>query len=376
MSTQPNQYTSGRTDDFRREVGAYAEEYGARATLERYGVPKSTVNAWRREAREARTARDDQSRAAFHEHRHDVGGDLSPSGVVPHARPSYPDLRIPSMDIDEVFDLLVQHQAVVDKATPGQEAATVVVETTEPIVEVLTSDWHLGAPGTDYHRFRADLDYFCETPHLYETVVGDELENFIAFKSQKAMLDQILKPSLQDRLLELIYERLMRAGKIIGRTSGNHLQGFNERVYGGDDKWYVDAPYFPGSGKLWLQVGQEKYAHYLNHKFRGHSMYNAVHGAMRAARFEWDPAEILCDAHTHDGLQYARFRDGDRIKYAIKLGTYKTRDAHAQRHYGSGGFYGSLAIVFWPDRHQFRLFEDVRDAVLFRNALCGVGRAA
>jgi transposase-like protein len=350
----------------RAEAIAICAKVGSNIAAERTGIAASTIRKWMQEERR------NQAGAAKHEYRHDVGGDLGPG----HVRPSYPDLRIPTMDMEEVFDLLEQHQAVVAKATPGQDEATVVIETTEPVVEVLTSDWHLGAPGTDYKRFRADLDYFCSAPFLYETVVGDEIDNFIAFKSQKAMLGQIIEPSLQDRLLELVYERLMKAGKIIGRTHGNHLQGFNERVYGGDDKWYVDAPYFPGTGKLWLKVGQETYAHYLNHKFRGHSMYNAVHGAMRAARFEWDPAEILCDGHTHDGLQYARFRDGDRIKYAIKLGTYKTRDTHGQRHYGSGGFYGVVAIVFWPDQHQFRLFEDVREAMLFRSALVGHSQAA
>lgn len=300
-----------------------------------------------------------------------------PVALRQHVHPAYPDLRIPSMELGEVFDALAAMQEVVEKATPGQDEATVVIETTEPIVEVLTADWHLGAPGTDYRRFRDDLDFFCEADHLYATVVGDELENFVSFKSQKAMLGQLIEPTLQDRMLDLIYERLMKAGKIIGRTHGNHVQGFNERVYGGNDKWYVDAPYFPGSGKLWLQVGQEKYPHYLNHKFRGSSIYNAVHGAMRAARFEWDPALILCDAHTHDGLQYARFRDGDRIKYAIKLGTYKTRgDTYAQRFFGSSGFYGVAALVFWPDRQQFRLFEDVREAMLFRSALVGHSQAA
>lgn len=316
-------------------------EYSDPAAKERYGIPTPTVRHWRRiyKSREAKE----------------------------HVLPEFLDLKISSLSWREALTTIRQEQDLVSKADVGQHEATVKISTDDPIILVPTADWHLGSLGTDYGAFERDLDFILQTPNLYLIDVGDGIDNFHNFKSAEAVLGQAIPPKVQRLLLEKILEELVNQGKLIARTWSNHMEGFDERVFGGSiDRINELCPYLKDDGRLHLTVGETTYHIMAKHIFSGKSIYHVNQGAKRSARLEWPDADILISAHTHDGPEFDFFNYNGRKVLAAKVGTYKVNDSHARRYRGPSPTNSTQGIVLFPEMRKIVPFDDVRDAVRYK----------
>jgi hypothetical protein len=321
---------------------------GATTAAEVTGYPASTIDHWVRQLnRLTRTA-----------------GSLSSS----HAPVKFLDLKVSELDWRETLQAIKGTQQVVDNARLGQHDAHVSIQTAEPIVVVPSGDWHLGGYATDYETFEQDLDFILNTPHLYLVDLGDEIDNFTRFGAADAVLNQAIPPDVQKLLMTRILEALAEAGKLLARTWSNHVEGFDERVFGGNiERFNSLCPYLKDDGRLHLHVGGMEYNLLVKHSFPGSSVYNKLHGAKRATRMDWPDADIAISGHTHDGPEGEYFMLGGVTKLAVKVPTYKVNDTWSRRKF-SRPTMGVQGIVLYPNEKKFVYFQHVDDAVLFRQA--------
>jgi hypothetical protein len=286
-----------------------------------------------------------------------------------HPSVEYLDNKISEVTPWEILDAIETMQGVVGKSGNGQHDARVKITTDEPIVLVFSGDWHLGSHATDHKSWRRDLQTIVDTDHVFVVVTGDEIDNFHGFKSVGAVLGQVIPPKLQKRLLASIFVELAKRKKIVARTWGNHLEDFDDRVFGGDVADYNDLmPYLKDDGRLYLDVGGFEYRIYVKHHFRNHSNMNKTHGAKQAVRFDWPEADIAASGHTHDGNAIEIWRHGDLEKVVVKTGAYKTDDTYSMRYFGRSTV-GIPSLVLWPGERKIVPFSRLDDAIAFRDAM-------
>lgn len=283
-----------------------------------------------------------------------------------HVPPIFEDLHLPELDIWEAFNAIESTQEVVTKAAVGQHEARITVKTQEPIVVVPTSDWHLGSYATDHDSFQKHLRYVLSTPHLYLIDLGDNIDNFTQFKSAEAILGQALPPKVQKLLLAKILKTLVDNGKLLARCWSNHVEEFDERIFGGQNEAFNElCPYLRDDGRLFLKVGEVEYKFFVKHKFSGRSIYHVNHGNKRANRLDWPDADIVLSGDTHDGPEHDEYNYNGQPRLAMKASTFKTEDIRSRRYYGKV-VPGIQGIVLFPDEKKFVGFRRVEDAISFR----------
>ena len=330
------------------------DKIGRPATSAQTGIPESTLRGWINNPPVSSPI--DQVLA-------DIESDDQ------HIPAQFLDNKTGSVDIWEYLRVAREVQAVADKASVGQHEARVKIETDRPVVIVPTGDWHFASYSTDHQELEDQLRYVLDTPHLYLIDLGDNIENFTAFKSVGAVINQVLPPALQKEWYKAVLTKMVSEGKILARTWSNHVEEFDERIWGGQVQEFNRlVPYLKDDGRLFLTVGDTEYKIWAKHVAPGRSIYNVNHGNKRAARFEWTEADIYVSAHTHDGPEHDVFIQDGRPKLAMKVPTTKVWSTWSRRYFGRC-LPGMQGIVLHPDQHKIVPFYNVEDAVGYRDYL-------
>jgi hypothetical protein len=342
-----------------REVCAYADQHGSRAASDKYGIPKSTINGKRRSA--------NQAHAAAHEHRHDAGADLSLDAAFLHQHPEFTDKKVASLDMWGMFDLIQGMQEAVGASGHGQHEARITIPTTEPVILLPSSDWHLGSYATTHAGLRDYLQRVLALDGVYLVLLGDLIDNFPAsFKSAEAVFGQVIPPNIQKRLLGRILRTLADSGKVLARTWGNHEE-MSAKIIGGDDNEYDGLmPYLKTMGRIHLTVGATEYKVFASHTFPGRSYIHGNHQHVRAVRFLWPDADLIMSGDTHRGPEHEVFLHDGRPRVAVLTGTQKTDDTYGQRYYGRSQR-SEQAVVLFPDEHRMVPFNCLDDALVYRD---------
>lgn len=278
----------------------------------------------------------------------------------------------PSMDLDEVVELMEKVQEIDAKASPKQSYIKIgSTLTSEPIALVFSGDWHLGSKCIDYTRWKNDMYYLLGLPSDRFRLVtcGDLIDNvFPRFKSAEAVFGA-LSPGNQKIFLENLAERL--SPYLDFSCWGNHDNEWDEKSGGGSSVAKIlqkHCHYFYGKGYVDYKVGKEVYSIMLSHNLMGSSWFHNLHGQIK----EWIRchSEIIVGAHKHSpGLLrdvQGCYPDGSpRKRYLIQIGTYKTQDDTYSSRYFDRGAIEAPTLVLFPDKHKIVEFETVEDAARY-----------
>jgi len=259
--------------------------------------------------------------------------------------------------------MLQNHQALHEKASWSQDKATIELSTTYPcIVYKPMSDFHLGSIGTNYESFMKFTDLFLEIPYLYGSLIGDETDNFVSFKNQLAVLQQIMSPEEQDIFLESWLAEVM--DKMLFASWGNH-GAFEERVSGknaGKTLLNRRMIYFNGIGVCTLKLNDQVYKMVATHKTPQHSTMNLTHGLKQLARKEISDADIYIEGHYHIPAMEVAFERG-MYQIFMVLGTLKQNDGYAKRGFSYFTADKDGAIVIDATQHRMIPFPCLDDAL-------------
>lgn len=273
------------------------------------------------------------------------------------------DKKMGVFDWREWSDLLTKRQALHEKASFSQDAATISIDTKYPcIVWKPMADMHIGDMGVDYESLRDFTDKVLSTPWLYLSLSGDEEDNFISFKNQLAILQQILSPEEQDAFLESWLSEL--SPRILFSGYGNHAE-FEERVSARNTVKRIlsrNVIYFNGIGVCNVKINEQQYKIVTTHKTRYNSSFNKTHGLKQLARRDVPDADVYISAHIHDPAYEVSFERGLEQSFIV-LGSIKRNDGFGKRYFSYFAARRDAAVVLDSSSHRCIVFPCLDDAL-------------
>jgi hypothetical protein len=187
-------------------------------------------------------------------------------------------------------------------------------------------DPHVDDNGTDLGLLQRHVDIINRTEGLFAANVGDFTNNWVG-RLARLYGEQ----SLSAKEAWVLTEWLVNAVDWMYMIGGNHdaWSGTGDPL-----KWIsaqAGALYEMHGARLAL-TGPDGRTIRVNarHDFKGHSMYNTAHGAMKAAKMGWRDHILTC-GHTHvSGFGYEKDPSSGLISHCIRVASYKTWDSYAE----------------------------------------------
>lgn len=307
--------------------------------------------------------------------------------------PTSPDLPLDDLDLifhdkkeaenvdwREILESAISTQKILQRLSQTQQVATIEIKTSKPIGIIYTGDWHLGDAYTDHETWRRDIETIVNHPRLHMIDLGDDYQNVRAFKNLSVVLNQVLSPKLQAKLMKSLIDELTDSDTLVAKIGGNHDEEFDERIFGERLQDYfltqMKAPQFSNRGLVKLQIGDEVYTNLLFHKSRFRSFLRAVHGAYREYQLSF-PADVVCGGHDHQpGFEmfhhYTLARDiGMQFggeSFLMKIGTYQA-SPFGFKYFHNGGFPYNIGVVYWPFENKKLMLPSIEDTIRYLDSV-------
>lgn len=214
----------------------------------------------------------------------------------------------------------------------------------------------------NYQEFQKNIQLILDTPFVYMITVGDLVDNFRRFNALQPVLSQIANPRDQVLILRSILNEFWEKKKWIASCWGNHDVQRDEELYGQSvvkDELNKNLVYFNGKGILNLLVGEQKYIIRMSHAFKGNSIYNQLHSAMREMRFNFPDADIFVSAHKHSPAIANTYEFGKR-KCFIRTGSFELDSGYSKR-FWAPGIIGVPAVVLRSDEHSVFAYPSLEE---------------
>jgi hypothetical protein len=298
----------------------------------------------------------------------------TPDPPLSHPKPSF-DLP-PHAPLDPVEFLRKAAERTKSHST-DKDTRTIKIATSKPIAVMKAADLHFGGLDIDYASLQAHVEFLLNNDNFYLQLFGDDLNLMIMHRTASARHDG-WTPEEQVSWLESFVDVMLKKGKLLSMSSGNHTDEFTERNAGfGLVRMLMKrkVPYFRGLGMIHLRVGKQDYPLAFVHKTRFNSFMNPTHGNKRMLQmhpeFFGKNEPIACEyiaAHTHSPGTATQGCLHDQRIYFIKCGTFKTNCLYSQRYFGQGQI-GVPTVVYHPDRFQHVLFQTPQEAAVYMRGL-------
>lgn len=221
-----------------------------------------------------------------------------------------------------------------------------------PACLVFMSDLHLGGEGVNYPRIRREVEIAREIPNSGVFLLGDLVDNFIVRKLSEVRFSTRLTISDEWIMAEHVMASL--GPRLVACVAGNHDE-WSRRASGYDVLRSLVARvrkgviYDTDEAVVTWRVGEHERRIRARHKWLGSSIYNAIHGQGRAARWDGD-ADIYIGGHTHRGALYGTLNVGERLVMGVQLGAYKEVDPYQRREgFAVGAPDAAVALVLDED---------------------------
>lgn len=236
--------------------------------------------------------------------------------------------RKPAPRVAPVADILARRKAEfarVDEAYSSRKLIRVDVREDGPIGIAHFGDPHVDDPGCNIGLLERHVALVNSTPGMFGANVGD-LQNLWVGRLARLYAEQATTAQESWALTEWLVTGLPWLYLIAGNHDmwagdGNPLDWMVRTQPG------VTEPHgarlnlvFPGGREVRVNA---------RHDFRGHSMWNTVHGAAKAAQMGWRDHILTC-GHTHTaGYMPVKCPSSGLISHAIRVASYKTHDRYA-----------------------------------------------
>lgn len=286
----------------------------------------------------------------------------NPDALVP--KDGAPDVRHNKPDVscgDDLTAIARERQAQHQAMSGATDFPEFFIESDRPVPVLFIADWHVGSWGTDYDAIDAATEEI-ERLGLKVAVLGDMLQMSINMRSVLEVMDNLLTPREQMRWMQQWLERM--APHILWVTWDNHTIMREEKVTG--YSWYAEmvkdkVVYSSGINHVDIMVGGADFETYKiasSHRFRGRSMYNALHGQQQYMRLEGVDRE-LCVAGDSHRPAVSTYYDGPVKRAALNVGTAQTNSGYARRFFSLYTHDDMPLIEFWPDVHAFQVYDNL-----------------
>ena len=234
-----------------------------------------------------------------------------------------------------------------------------------PYVLAFVGDPHLDVNGCNWPLLKRDVELM-RRPHVYGIMLGDVTNNWSG-KLQRLYAHQDVS---RDRAWKLA-EWFWQAVPWLLLVKGNHDIWSQSHGQGDPLDWMArgSAALEDWQARIEVVAGEHTLRVWASHDFKGSSLYNPLHGPMRAQRFSAGEADILAAGHQHHWEMFSG-EDADkttRPHWLVRARGYKYIDPHADRHqYASQQHGATIAAVIDPSRDgpaAVQCYADLAEAV-------------
>ncbi len=234
-----------------------------------------------------------------------------------------------------------------------------------PYVLAFVGDPHLDDNGCNWPLLKRDVELM-RRPHVHGIMLGDVTNNWSG-KLQRLYAHQDVS---RDRAWKLA-EWFWQAVPWLLLVKGNHDIWSQSHGQGDPLDWMArgSAALEDWQARIEVAAGEHTLRVWASHDFKGSSLYNPLHGPMRAQRFSAGEADILAAGHQHHWEIFSG-EDADkttRPHWLVRARGYKYLDPHADRHqYASQQHGATIAAVIDPSRDgpaAVQCYADLAEAV-------------
>jgi hypothetical protein len=234
-----------------------------------------------------------------------------------------------------------------------------------PYVLAFVGDPHLDDNGCNWPLLKRDVELM-RRPHVHGIMLGDVTNNWSG-KLQRLYAHQDVS---RDRAWKLA-EWFWQAVPWLLLVKGNHDIWSQSHGQGDPLDWMArgSAALEDWQARIEVAAGEHTLRVWASHDFKGSSLYNPLHGPMRAQRFSAGEADILAAGHQHHWELFSG-EDADKTSrphWLVRARGYKYLDPHADRHQFASQQHGAtIAAVIDPSRDgpaAVQCYADLAEAV-------------
>jgi len=216
-------------------------------------------------------------------------------------------------------------------------------------------DTHWDDPGSDLELFEEHMNCVLSTEAMYGGHIGDCLNNWVG-RLERLHAEASVTPTEGWKLAEHYLKAL--SPKLLFLSGGNHDAWSGAR----DPLRYIcrgtEIVYRSHRTRVRLLQGTaECLTVNARHKFRGRSIYNAAHGALRELLFGSRDDIAICGHYHVSGLSLTKCPETGRTLRGCLVASYKKVDDFAEQH-GFSDQSISPAVAFTCDVSKSREHPD------------------
>lgn len=287
--------------------------------------------------------------------------------------PSIPDGDVP---VDELIEKLERNYTRRSAHVAAKKWMRFALREDGPYMLAVVGDPHLDDPGCNWPLLRRDVELM-RRPHTHAICLGDVTNNWSGrlvrlYAEQETTRSQAWKLS----------EWFFRAVPWLVIVAGNHDMWSSSHGSGDPLDWMARGHAVKEDWLAQFEVAAPD-GHVVRvdarHDFKGSSIYNPVHGLMRAQKFGDGSADILAAGHQHHAEIYCGQDPGKSTKpfWLVRARGYKHIDAFADQHQyeSQASWHGStVGIVVDPSRpigaqiHAYTDLAEAADILQFKRA--------
>ena len=281
--------------------------------------------------------------------------------------PEFPEDDLPT---EELIDQMSRRYEKRHEAYRAHQWARYKVKDKKPIGICWVGDPHVDSNGCNWTLLREHCRILKDTPGLYGASIGDHTDNWVG------RLTRLYAHSEQSRATAIkLTEWLIRDSGVdwMLLLRGNHDMWTNEAR---DDPLHwlahsIGVPIADWAAKIVLEFpnGREAKIH-AAHNFKGHSMWNTLHGPQKFAHMK-EAAHLYICGHTHNwAIHQEESASRDFTYWLARARGYKYLDDYAELLGHSPQEEGaSIVSIFNPDSKSqsgfVQCFSDVHQAARY-----------
>lgn len=243
----------------------------------------------------------------------------------------FPDFPAHDLPIDRIIESMKERGALRRASYEAHTWFPVKVNDKKPIGIMWFGDPHIDDDGCDWTLLSKHIE-LCKQPGVYGVNIGDTTNNW-AGRLVKKYADQETSAKTASRLAEWL---MLDAGiKWLIWLLGNHDE------WGDGSAILAQMAKRHGTQKLVLHDWEARFSlNFTNgqkiniwaaHDFPGDSMWNPLHGPVKAARFGPDVHLLVCGHKHHWGISQWELADKGISPVMIRTRGYKFNDDYARR---------------------------------------------
>lgn len=247
----------------------------------------------------------------------------------------------------DINEILRYKKKVFDKKIERKDYEKLInvdIKDDKPIAVCLIGDPHIDDDGCDIYALEDDLQTIAKTEGMFAGHVGDLTNNWVG-RLARLYANQVTTAEHAIQLMEWMLNQCPNLFVINGNhdmwNQGADIINFLMRSASGINQSH--------GARIALNFPSKQVRINARHTFKGHSMYHANQGGIKAQHFGGELDHVYVEGHKHIDGAVLKVHPNQRIAWAFIVSGYKVIDDFADAHgFTEQRINPSLTIVINP----------------------------